>query len=373
VPGLLIAFGRYLPTRALEIKDGKFKDREAEVIFADEGLNASVAVTRLNTGVMNFHVSGRIEASTEIQDMRLQRMMGHIPALLHGKPRSVLVVGCGAGVTAGSFIAHPEVQRIVICEIEPLIPQVVAKYFNQQNLGVVKDVSPGQSSHIVDGKRVEVVYDDARHFVLTTHEKFDIITSDPIHPWIKGSATLYTQEYFQMCRQHLNPGGVVTQWVPLYESSPDVVKSECATFFSVFPSGIIWGNDNHGQGYDVILTAGVDPIRINVDELQERLSRPDHRQVLGSLRALGFNTAVDMLSTYAGQASDLSDWLAGAQINRDWNLRLQYLAGTALNLDQSESIYHDMLMRRKFPEQIMNGSDRRLGVLKQVLQPMSAR
>ena len=58
--------------------------------------------------------------------MRLQRMLGHLPALLHPKPRSVLVVGCGAGVTAGSFVLHPEVERIVICEIEPLIPPVAA-------------------------------------------------------------------------------------------------------------------------------------------------------------------------------------------------------------------------------------------------------
>ncbi len=71
-------------------------------------------------------------------------------------------------------------------------------------------------------------YDDARHYILTTKEKFDIITSDPIHPWVKGAATLYTKEYFDLVRQHLNPGGLVTQWVPLYESSEPVVKSEIA-------------------------------------------------------------------------------------------------------------------------------------------------
>ena len=151
----------------------------------------------------NFHVSGKVEASSEPQDMRLQRMLGHIPALLHPKPRSVLVVGCGAGVTAGSFVLYPEVERIVICEIEPLIPPIAADYFGPENYNVLDD------------PRVEVVYDDARHYILTTNEKFDIITSDPIHPWVKGSATLYSKEYFEMCRRHLNPGGVITQWVPL--------------------------------------------------------------------------------------------------------------------------------------------------------------
>ena len=91
--------------------------------------------------------------------------------------------------------------------------------------------------------RTKMIYDDARHFVLTTTEKFDIITSDPIHPWVKGSATLYSKEYFELVKQHLNPGGVITQWVPLYESDAETVKSEIATFFDAFPNGTIWGND----------------------------------------------------------------------------------------------------------------------------------
>jgi spermidine synthase len=373
VPGLLIAFGRYLPTRPLQVKDGKVTDLEATVMYQGEGLNSPVAVTRLSNGVRNFHVSGRIEASTELIDMRLQRLMGHIPALIHSNPRSVLVVGCGAGVTAGSFLTHPEVERIVICEIEPLIPQKAAQYFAEENFGVVNGVSPKENSHMVSGKRVEIVYDDARHYLLTTADKFDIITSDPIHPWMKGSATLYTQEYFELCREHLNAGGVVTQWSPLYESSTEAVKSECATFFKVFPNGIVWGNDNHGEGYDAILTAQTEPTTIDVDQLQKRLSRPDHREVLASLRWLGFDTAIDLASMYAGQASDLTDWLRDAQINRDRNLRLQYLAGLALNARQSEEIYHEMLTYRKFPKQILTGSDRRLHVLEQALQPTQAR
>ncbi len=96
---------------------------------------------------------------------------------------------------------------------------------------------------MIDDPRTQIVYDDARHFVLTTPEKFDIITSDPIHPWVKGSATLYSKEYFELVKQHLNPGGIVTQWVPLYESDAETVKSEIATFFDVFPNGTIWANE----------------------------------------------------------------------------------------------------------------------------------
>ena len=118
---------------------------------------------------------------------------------------------------------------------------------------------------MLNDPRVEVVYDDARHYILTTQEKFDIITSDPIHPWVKGSATLYTKEYFELCKRHLNPGGVITQWVPLYESNLNAVKSEIATFFEVFPDGTIWSNDISGEGYDIVLLGQAEPAQIDVD------------------------------------------------------------------------------------------------------------
>ncbi len=335
IPPGLIAQGRYLATKGT---DGKF-------LYVGEGMNASVAVTESADGIRNFHVSGKIEASTDPRDMRLQRMLGHIPALLHPNPRSVLVVGCGAGVTAGSFVLYPGIQKIVICEIEPLIPRVVATNFAKENYNVVKN------------PRVQVVYDDARNYVLTSKDKFDIITSDPIHPWVKGAATLYTKEYFEMCREHLNPGGFVTQWVPLYESNPGVVKSEIATFFDVFPDGTIWANDENGKGYDLVLLGQAGPTKINVNDVQDRLDRSDYTDVAVSLRDVGFKTAVDLLGTYGGQGPDLQPWLRNAQINRDRNLRLQYLAGMGLNLYQEVAIFDDMELHRKFPDNLFVASD----------------
>ena len=171
-----------------------------------------------------------MEASTSPFDMRLQRMLGHLPAVLHSRPRDVLIVGCGAGVTAGSFVVHPEVESITLCEIEPRIPPASAKFFGKEN------------HHVMGDRRTRLVSDDARHYVLTTRDRFDIITSDPIHPWVKGAAALYSKEYFELVRARLKPGGLVTQWVPLYESDFATVKSEIATFFAVFPYAAIWGN-----------------------------------------------------------------------------------------------------------------------------------
>ena len=346
VPPLLVAYGRYMVT---------WIDQNPSIIYVGEGMNSSVAVSELSSGVRNFHVSGKVEASSEPQDMRLQRMLGHIPALFHPNPRSVLIVGCGAGVTSGSFVPYSSIQRIVISEIEPLIPNLAAKYFGQQNNNVVHD------------PRLQVVYDDARAFVLTTPEKFDIITSDPIHPWVKGSATLYTKEYFEMVKRHLNPGGVVTQWVPLYESNLEVVKSEIATFFEVFPHGTIWANKKNGQGYDIVLLGQDGPTKINVDALQQRMNSTEFLPVTRSLYEVGLGSAIDLLSTYAGQGSDLKPWLAGAEINLDENLRLQYLAGMEPNLYRSENIFADMSAYRRFPEDLFVASEETKAVLRDAI------
>jgi spermidine synthase len=284
--------------------------------------------------------------------MRLQRLLGHLPALLNKNPKSILVVGCGAGVTAGTFVVHPEVQHITICEIEPLIPPASALYFSAENHNVMHD------------PRTRIVYDDARHYILTSTEKFDIITSDPIHPWVKGIAPLYSTEYFDLVKKHLNPGGFVTQWVPLYESNVETVQSEIATFFQAFPHGTIWGNLNtDGQGYDVVLVGQADPLKINVDEMTERLARPEYKPVAASLREVGYNSVTDLLSTYAVQASDLRSWLRNAQINRDRNLRLQYLAGMGLDQYLAPVIYEQMLQHSTYPSNIFTGSPERLRAL----------
>jgi spermidine synthase len=332
-PGELIAHGRRTASRA----------GDYAIVYQGEGATSSVAVTLIE-GARNFHVSGKIEASSEPQDMRLQRMLGHIPALVHPAPKSVLVVGCGAGVTAGSFLVHPSVERVVICEIEPLIPQVVARHFADENYGVV--------AH----PKVEIVYDDARHFILTSREKFDIITSDPINPWVKGAATLYTREYFELCRSRLKPGGVITQWVPLYESNLDAVKSELATFFEVFPEGTVWSNDYEGQGYDVVLLGQAGPLKIDVDRILERLGRRDQAPVAESLNEVGFDSGIDLLATFAGTAADLRPWLQEAVINRDRNLRLQYLAGLSAHDYREIAIYNEMLEHRRYPEKLFVAS-----------------
>jgi len=349
IPAVMIAYGRYANMRTND---------SAQYIYTGEGMTASVAVSKLSDGVLNYHNAGKVQASSEPQDMRLQRMLGHMTTLIPPDAKRVVVIGCGAGVTAGAVSVDPSVTNETIAEIEPLVPRVVSEYFGEHNFNVVKN------------PKVHVSIDDGRHYVMTSKEKFDAITSDPLDPWVKGAAMLYTREFFESAKAHLNHGGVVTLFVQLYESNTAAVKSEIGTFFEAFPNGVVWGNTNNGQGYDLVLLGqqGDGPIRINVDAIQAKLNRPEYAPVVKSLNDIGFYSAIDMFSSYGGRAVDLKEWLRDANINRDRNLRLQYLAGLGLNLYQSGPIYSEILRYRKFPEDLFIGQPKTIEALRTGVQ-----
>jgi spermidine synthase len=352
-PWEVIAYGRRVAPilRGLDVASDP---RPARPLFIGEGVSSSVVVTERGEQRF-FYVSGKSEASSALLDMRLQRMMGHLPALMHPAPRSVLVVGFGAGVTAGCFVQYPEVQSITICELEPIIPPASNEFFGKQNY------------HVLNNPRTHIVYDDARHYVFTARDQFDVITTDPIHPWVKGTSSLYSKEYFELVRSHLKPGGVAAQWLPLYESDEETVKTELATFFEVFPNATVWSNYLNGDGYDLVLLGRLDESTININELQQRLNRPGYQGVSASLAEAEFNSATDLLATYAGRASDLQPMLSDARINEDLNMRLQYIAGMGLNSVTSALTYRQILSYRKFPEGLLTGSGEPMNELRELI------
>jgi len=231
-----------------------------------------------------------------------------------------------------------------VCEIEPVIPPASTRYFAQQDYDVYHN------------PRTHIVYDDARHYLLTTTEKFDVIASDPLDVFVKGTAALYSKEYFESIKSHLNPGGMFTLYVPLYETDEPTIKSELATFFEAFPYGTIWANTRDGLGYDMVFMGQMEPLRINLDEVQQRLDREDFAPVRESLREIGVGNLFDLFSSYAGGASDLGPWFAGAALNTDGDLKLSYLAGWGINSNKADDLYRQMLNYRKPPSQIFTGS-----------------
>jgi spermidine synthase len=343
---LLIAYGRYAATWV-----GK-----GDIVYAAEGLNSSVAVSSFPNGILTFHVAGKIQASNVPRDMRLQRMLGHLTTLTTASPRSVLVIGCGAGITSGAVSIDPRVERETIVEIEPLVPRAASAYFSEPNFDVLRN------------PKVHVLIDDGRHYLMTTRERFDGITVDPLDPWVKGAANLYTKEFLEVMKQHLNKGGVVTMYIQLFQTDLEAVKSSVATFFEVFPNGTIWGNPYQGQGHDMVLLGQVEPLRIDLDEMEQRIGYRGGSKLAQSLTEVGMESPVDLFARYAGRRSDLTEWLRNIPLNRDRNLRMQYLAGLGLNRDDAAAIYAGLLAYRRFPEDLFVSAAGRVDSLREAIR-----
>src|SRR4030066_407941 len=107
-------------------------------------------------------------------------------------------------IHAGAPAAHPGVEEIVLAEIEPKV------------LGVARTFSK-YNHDVLDNPKLRIVFNDGRNYLMTTQEKLDVITADPIHPWFSGAGYLYTAEYFRLASEHLNPGGIACPWLPIYE------------------------------------------------------------------------------------------------------------------------------------------------------------
>lgn len=344
LPGELVAFGRFMPTRAAG----------AEILHVAEGLTAPIAVSRQIDGALTYHNAGKAQASTYVQDMRLQRTLGHLATLTADDPRSAFVIGLGAGITAGAVAIDPAVERVVVAEIEPAVPDAAGEHFAAYNYGVTDD------------PKVTIAIDDGRHFLATSAATYDVITSDPLDPWVRGAAALYTREFWELAKARLNPGGSVTVFLQLYESTEEAVKSEVATFLEAFPNGALFANTVEGAGYDAVLLGRAGDAPIDIDRVAARLRSTAYASVAESLREVGIVSAADLLGTYVAQRADLEHWLAAGPINTDRNLRLQYLAGDGVNRYEADAIFARLAPREsRFPQRLFVGERAALELIAQ--------
>ena len=182
------------------------------------------------------------------------------------------------------------------------------------------------------------------------------MTADPLDPWVKGAANLYTKEFFERLKRHLNPGGVVTMYIQLFETTRKRSRVRSPPFSKSFRTERLWGNTYDGKGHDMVLLGQVEPLRIDLDEVTEGLAVPSTPGGAIATRSR-HGSSVELFATYAGRRPDLAEWLKDAAINRDRNLRMQYLAGIGLNLDESAAIYADILTYRRFPEDLFKSAE----------------
>lgn len=242
----------------------------------------------------NFYVLG------DSHSVLVEQMQAHIPLLIHPAPKNTLFLGMGTGITAGAALNH-NVERIVVVELVTNVITAAQRYFSSLANG------------LFDDKRVEIVGDDARNFLLSTSEQFDVIVGDLFTPWHAGTGSLYTVEHFQQARDRLAPGGLFTQWLPLYQLTPESFKIITATFASVFPEVTLWRADFSGSRASIALIGQAEGSRLSQEVLQQNI-----------VNVVGINDSVLTTSRehmaglfYLGNIKALQKYLSESELNND--------------------------------------------------------
>lgn len=276
-----------------------------DVLYYAEGAEAIVSSVKLKGGDQSFITNGRVEASSHLQAQQCQFTLGHLPMLLNKNPKSVLVVGTGSGMTLGATSVHPSVEKITLVEIEPKV------------LGVARTFE-AYNHHVLDNPKLKILFNDGRNFLLTTKEKFDVITADPIHPWFRGAGYLYTSEYFKLVAEHLKQGGIACQWLPIYELTPKDVKTVVRTFGEHFQYMMLWLTH-----YDAEIIGSNSPIIIDEAELDRRIAEPG---IYENLKRVMMGSATNFLSYFVMGTAGMRQFCQGGIVNTDDNLYLEFSA-----------------------------------------------
>jgi spermidine synthase len=234
----------------------------AAALYYREGVTASVAVMKDPAGAKMLNVNGVYTAYTNTGDLQVHYLLGYLPYFLCPEPEKALVIGLGLGVTASSLEStgmHVDCVELAKEEIGS------APYFSEYN------------DAILGKPRFSLIIGDGRHYLLKTARRYDIITSNAVH--VRLSPYLYTREFYEICRNRLNPHGVVCQWLPSNNLPEREFKQLIKAFLCVFPHTSIWYvNPGH-----LLLIGTSDPFSINYQRFFSRCMRPEVQKKLSSV------------------------------------------------------------------------------------------
>jgi spermidine synthase len=281
--------------------------KAGELLYYEEGASATVSVKKL-TGTTTLAVDGKTDASNR-GDMLTQKLIAHLPLLLHHDPKKVFIIGLGSGMTAGAALTHP-IERAEVIEISPEVVKA-SEFFKAENGNALAD------------PRTKLIVGDGRSHLALSEQKYDVIISEPSNPWIAGVASLFTKEFFESARDRLAPGGVMCQWANAYSIGLADLRSIIATFTSVFPDGTVWlvgGND--------VLLIATSERGLATERVATRMTRD---AVAADLRSVSVVDSFSLLSLIVAGRDELVPYVGDAPILTDDRLTLEFTAPRELH------------------------------------------
>jgi spermidine synthase len=238
----------------------RMAETQARTVWERDGRESNV---QLASGVaLSFSINGKSDGNVWA-DRGTQTLLGIVPAMLHGKAQRAFVVGLGTGMSAGWLAQLPTMQHVDVAEIEPAVVEV-ARAAHESNAAVL------------DNPKVSVFLGDAREFMLTSTDRYDVIASEPSNPYRAGIASLFTAEFYRVVAERLNPGGVFAQWVQGYEIDVATVRTVLRTLRQVFPFVEVWQT----QGADFLMIGTQHAPSISRDALAQQLAEPPLQDLL---------------------------------------------------------------------------------------------
>lgn len=238
-----------------------------EILYYEEESTDTVMVTqymgKLSSRMLVFS-DGRGTAGipTVVED----RFYGHLPMLLHDDPQDVLVICFGVGNTMGAISRH-DAARIDCAELSPGV--VACADFFPTNRGVLQD------------PRVSLSIEDGRNYLLTTDQLYDIIHLDPPELHSAGVVSLYTREFYELCRSRLRPGGILSHWINVTLLPEEELRMLVRTFQAVFPHTTIWQGPNR---YSWNFIGWDRPLAIDLGVFEEKMREQKVQEDLEEIR-----------------------------------------------------------------------------------------
>jgi spermidine synthase len=322
---------------------------DGTVLAYREGVMASVAVVRTVDGHRSLRVNNRLQMGGTAAALA-ERRQAHIPLLLHPHPRSALFLGPGTGITLGAAGAHPGLRT----EGVELVTEVrdMMRYFEPENEGLL--TNPVIRVHTAD----------ARRFVRTTLDRYDLIVADLFHPAQDGAGFLYTREHFQAIRERLAPGGLFCQWLPLHQLDEAVLRSIVRTFIETFSEARGFLLHFNVDIPALALIGTPDPIHLPTDWFEQRLADPELRS---HLRGVGLERPLNLLGCFAASPGALSRFIGDAPLSTD-NHPVVLFAAPRFTV-RRDAAPHELLLtflercraERKELSAVLPGSDQFLG------------